>query len=1118
MIRQSDSSEQVFPGGKYQGTTAQIAKKLQREAERFSWLRDAIFHTQELPVTTEKLQDLRKALVEITPEQEVELKLLLPDPDKEMPPPEVFDELLRHGDGAKGRLVKVESLLQTQTGQILEEAAPAALENLNASLSELIVAMETAAKRPLPWISTAIYEILTENDTPWRDLLRVFSDKLDGLKQRAEQIDSYTIEISSGLDRKRLLEDTLVLKKHLDRGGGIGWGPFKPKAVRDNLYIAKCAKVDGQPCDNQGKLDTLIQFLLVEQDIDYCWKLWTGRVERKSGRAFLQVAELEELKEALTNAVGICELHINARNAIRAIKGCSEPRWFDQNEIRALLRICDAVYTKWEREKLVRQWKELYGKIQYFAGQKNAHPILSKALEVLGKRGIKEYAEILDKVRSLRQRHERAVWAKDMLETLRRAAPLLAEELSDSRGHEKWNMRFEMIQDAWAWRRAQSWLTDFLNKEDLPALENKLAHIERDISETLGNLASQLAWKFCFDRMTEQHRRNLIGWQQAITRLGKGTGKHAPVHRKDAQIHLNKCKDAVPAWIMPIHRVYDTVQISPEVFDVIIVDEASQCGFEGLPLTYLTKQLLIVGDDKQISPDPVGVERGPIYHQKINEFLFDFEEKDLFYIENSLFSHAERRFGKNVVLLEHFRCMPEIIQFSNDNWYHSSLIPLKQYPPERYEPLITKHIPDGRREGEGTKTANRPEAQALVEQIIQCCQNGKYDNRTTGEKKTMGVITLQGSLQAPMVERMLIESLGPKEMEERRLICGDAYSFQGDERDVIFLSMVAAPNMRSGVLNKVADQQRFNVACSRAREQMWLFHSSRRNDLSKECMRWKLLEYFENPEGRSVRTPTFDANEIRRQAHYANRSIENAPKPFDSWFEVDVALNIVARKYRVLPQYAFAGKRIDLVIQDGPKMIAVECDGDQWHGLEQYEEDVERQRQLERCGWYFHRIRECEFYAFREATLNRLWSVLDRYDIKPIVGAAIPCDREEPAQAKVATARQGEYDHQRGKPPGVPRVDHSIRDFIMPKNIHDALKMKPALLREVVIETLRTRPNHSCVKEALPGFVLKQLEIISRAGPREQFSQKVFRELRNMEKDSIVEVYKATNIRVRLLV
>lgn len=109
------------------------------------------------------------------------------------------------------------------------------------------------------------------------------------------------------------------------------------------------------------------------------------------------------------------------------------------------------------------------------------------------------------------------------------------------------------------------------------------------------------------------------------------------------------------------------------------------------------------------------------------------------------------------------------------------------------------------------------------------------------------------------------------------------------------------------------------------------------------------------------------------------------PKPFESWFEVDVALELLCKHSLVIPQHHFAGRWIDLVVEGGSARLAMECDGDRWHGADRYEEDMQRQRQLERCGWEFFRVRESAFYANREAALKRLWELLEERDIFPAV-------------------------------------------------------------------------------------------------------------------------------------
>ncbi len=108
------------------------------------------------------------------------------------------------------------------------------------------------------------------------------------------------------------------------------------------------------------------------------------------------------------------------------------------------------------------------------------------------------------------------------------------------------------------------------------------------------------------------------------------------------------------------------------------------------------------------------------------------------------------------------------------------------------------------------------------------------------------------------------------------------------------------------------------------------------------------------------------------------------PRPFESWFEVDVAIHILEKGYELVPQYEVGPYRIDLIIADGTQQLAIECDGDQWHGPEQHEYDMQRQRQLERCGWNFVRIRGSSFYANQAEALKPLWNKIEQLGIRPL--------------------------------------------------------------------------------------------------------------------------------------
>jgi very-short-patch-repair endonuclease/DNA-binding transcriptional regulator YiaG len=319
--------------------------------------------------------------------------------------------------------------------------------------------------------------------------------------------------------------------------------------------------------------------------------------------------------------------------------------------------------------------------------------------------------------------------------------------------------------------------------------------------------------------------------------------------------------------------------------------------------------------------------------------------------------------------------MPEIIRFSNDLCYSDTpLIPLRQYGPNRLPPLEHVFVSGGYREGSNNRVINRPEAKAIVERIVKLCGDSQYYG------KSIGVVVLQGESQAALIENQLLERLGAEEMERRRLICGNPYSFQGDERDIMLLSLVAAGE-NIGTLAKASDERRFNVAASRARDMMILFHSVSCNDLSAYCLRRQLVEFFENTKQQQI--AGIERDELERRASQDNRRVVNPPTPYESWFEVDVALELVRKDFTVLAQHEVAGKRIDLVVEGGQARLAVECDGDKWHGVDHYEEDMQRQRQLERCGWEFFRVRESAFYADKNAALQQLWPILDARGIFP---------------------------------------------------------------------------------------------------------------------------------------
>ncbi len=162
-------------------------------------------------------------------------------------------------------------------------------------------------------------------------------------------------------------------------------------------------------------------------------------------------------------------------------------------------------------------------------------------------------------------------------------------------------------------------------------------------------------------------------------------------------------------------------------------------------------------------------------------------------------------------------------------------------------------------------------------------------------------------------------------------------------------------------------EQRFNVAASRARDRMYLVRSVSSADLSEKDLRSGLLAHFNSP--------------LVADSEEADSLIERC----ESEFEREVYVELVARGYRVIPQVKTGAYRIDLVVEgDGDTRLAVECDGDEFHGPDRWQHDTARQRVLERAGWTFWRCFASTWTLRKDEVFAELLERLGALGIEPI--------------------------------------------------------------------------------------------------------------------------------------
>jgi len=390
------------------------------------------------------------------------------------------------------------------------------------------------------------------------------------------------------------------------------------------------------------------------------------------------------------------------------------------------------------------------------------------------------------------------------------------------------------------------------------------------------------------------------------------------------------------------------------------VDEASQSDMTGLLAWYLADSIAVVGDHEQVSPMAIG-QQTEAMQGLINQFLDGIPNSHLYDGTTSIYDLARQCFGGAIALREHFRCMPDIIDFSNHLSYNGEIRPLRNPAAAPRPHVIEYRIEDSRlvtgREGK-TNIAEARMIAALLKATVELPAN---------VSKTIGAITLLGDEQAGCIQDLAVGLIGAVDLERHRFAAGNAAQFQGDERDVVFLSMVDVPS--GGPLPKretPAFKQRFNVAASRARDQLWLVHSlDPRRDLKAGDLRRTLIEHVQDPSAK-------------------RRAMEVAKRRAESPFERAVIERLVAAGYAVEPQVWVGAYRIDMVVSCGDNQVALECDGDRFHGLDEIPQDMARQAVLERAGWRFIRVRGTRFFRAPETTMVWVFDELARLGIEPV--------------------------------------------------------------------------------------------------------------------------------------
>ncbi|MDQ7807057.1 AAA domain-containing protein [Amycolatopsis sp. A133] len=969
----------------YRGTLSGIARQLTAEQGRLGWLlgSDAVGPDQEAPLSSREAREWHGYLLDENlradePQSRLRLPVLsqLVDADR-------FARLVAAENGATAADQENAVLKEHPAFSAVRRLAPEQRSELQSRLHRLAGEADHLLGRREQWLDDALRDVRTGRAGQWRARGATIHGLITTGTGWVGQLGPLTDVVVRGGDLGALVALAGELVRFLAGGGVVKTmadgspkiGAFAPKILKQAQPLFENVLVDGLAPTSAPRLQAFIAWAEGSKVLTALDRAWPESMvippeDTLQERLQWHSTELRQLHRVLALADELAA----EEQRLRRLE-LPSPDWNDLGGVRRYASLTDAAAAEEAKAAAAAPLVALERFVGETAQWSDSAQCVADLLDAVKNRDSERFAVARRTLTRLWEVRGQAGRRDQLGGVLRAAAPRLYEGVVSDPGHPDWAERLATFSEAWNWSAARAWITQ-QESIDVNDLQSDITRIEQAIRHEAETIAAGRAWDHAAspERLSGAARADLTQYAQLVQRAGKNTGIYRNQRRAEIRKAMDRCRPSVPVWIMPIYRIAEQLRVRPDMFDVVVVDEASQAGTEAVFLQYLAKKIVVIGDDRQVSPSAVGVDQQQL-RDLARQYLAGDRYRDTWHDpRRSLFDEAKMRYGKLITLIEHRRCVPEIIGFSNRIAYEPDgirLVPVRQYGADRLEPIKAVYLEDGYERGV-TNKSNPVEAEAIVEQIEKCLADPAYDG------KTFGVVSLLGPTQAKEIQNKLLGRISKEDWTSRDFRCGDAADFQGSERDVVFLSMVAAPapDKRMVALTQEQYVQRYNVAVSRAKDQVWIFHSVRPDELpNRECMRFQLLDYSYGVIARGRNAEAGASSEAVPE----DRRVE----PFDSLFEQRVYNRIVDRGYTVLAQYPSLGYRIDLVVVGAHGRLAVECDGDQWHGPEAYERDLARQRDLERCGWRFFRIAGSAFDVDRTEALAGLWELLQEEDIHP---------------------------------------------------------------------------------------------------------------------------------------
>ena len=964
----ADEYREIVVSGDVKFTPAQAAQQIRRDEEKFSWLPGPIKHQPELPLSEEDLNSLYEINARLSPDDIEILESTLPDLEQ-IPEPDRFREVL-------DSLISLdrENLKKGQGLWQHEDQSAEQVKQLSDQVTQAMAIVDVETQWILECIDVGRRD--AEEKKSWQVLIKLVENLCAVIPEKEELVLSVGPKVKSEKTNEEIIRICKEICAHLEKGKTLKklTQIFKPEWKE---VIESCQVDNGVPSkiDHFQAIINKLEIKALREELRRRWNRQMqplggpessklGRRPEKTARQYTEKIKLaitwfDEIWnpcESLSQEVGLNWKHLLKKAAV------SSSAYSDIICLKEVVtsELQPAIET---RIKFI-DWKDLNESrekwFEYFNGlpKREASYVLSKVFRGAVKKGnYDHYLQAWQRLNELVELKPDYEKRRDLLAQLEEHSPKWAAAIAGWKSPHNQGHPPGDIQKAWTHRYLQQTLSEIL-KADFDALQDKLDSVSEELQEVTAQYIEKKSWKAQLERTGLKQQQALNGWLALHKKMGRGTGKQVGRLKEEAKRTLLECRQAVPVWIMPISRVLESFDLTTTNFDVLIVDEASQSDIRALAIFALARDVVVVGDHEQVSPYAVGLRTEKV-QELIDELLEDIPNKQLYDGKTSIYDLARQSFGGTIRLLEHFRCVPDIIQFSNHLCYNNEILPLRDPSADGLTPYLVAHyVPRAKAQNK----INHLEAQEIASLILAMCRLPEY------EDSTIGVISMVGTDQANVIDNILRKRLTVSEYKKRRILCGNAAQFQGDERDVILLSMVDSPKDGPLALRQRDEAKKvFNVASSRARDQLWVVHSLRPDkDLKAGDLRYKLIKHAQDPSGLRKKT-------IAKE------------KVFTSDLQKAIFAELKERRYWLSLNFEVGTRAIDVVAHgEGNQRLAIQCDGESIKTSEELGAEMEYYMTLRRLGWDIFHLRSSEYYTDPEKTLKRLLDRLSQADITPM--------------------------------------------------------------------------------------------------------------------------------------